>query len=508
MSRVAVLVVPIDNEGEEVAESLISAVCELGKSNVYVVVDNSEDRTLGPLDRVATNILEVARGSKARAVREAVEHFELLNRYDAVVVIDEGALVLPGFGCFSEDDLILPGYSCLWEAEPENQITLVLARTNGGAPVNIGGLVAEKNGEVDASDGSVCILCPAYNEEPVLDRTLMAAVAEVGLRNVYVADDHSRDCTAHIAGFWTGGNVYTSRQNEGKSRALRGAIDHFALTERYEAIFLLDADTYLSSGHVAALEASLEPDVAFAVGRIESDWVSRNFWVAYRAFVMWMYNALIRTPQNVLNVINVLPGSSVLISCEAARRIDWERASRLVLDDFSMLCDVCYGKLGKIVYLHDTPPANIAEPLTFRAYLKQTYGRWWPGIWQTMRDRRMFTKTDWFSITNNLQVLGWVWSAVMPVIMLLLYSLLNGTVAVFLIPIMVAWQLAQMYILAGLYAYRKKRPYALILLPAFVAVAYLESVLFTLSFLKSFRLELDGRWESPARIAAVGDERR
>jgi poly-beta-1,6-N-acetyl-D-glucosamine synthase len=505
LARVAVLV-PADDLEEAVVECLTYAVCELGESNVYVVGAASAARIAGLVGRVASNVLEVRGGGKARAVREAVEHFELLERYDAVVIIDGGTLVLPGFGRAAEDGLILPGLGSLWEIEPGSRPKLLLTRANGDTPEKTSAIV-RKSGGIGVLDDSVCVLCPAYNEEPVLDRTLMAAAAEVGPRNVYVADDASLDHTAHSANFWTGGNVYTSPQNQGKSRALRGAIDHFALTERYEAVFLLDADTYLSSGHIASLQAKFGPGVAFAVGRIEADWVSDNFWVAYRAFQMWTYNALVRTPQNVLNVINVLPGSSVLISSETAREIDWERASRLVLDDYSMLCDVWYGKLGKIVYLHDTPPADTTQPLSFRAYLKQTYGRWWPGMWQTMRDRRMFTKTDWFSVTNNLQVLTWVWSAALPVTMPLLFWLLNGTVAVFALLITFGLPLAQAYILGGLYAYHTKRPRTLILLPAFVAVQYLESMLFTLGFFKSFRLEQGGRWESPARVEATITER-
>lgn len=352
---------------------------------------------------------------------------------------------------------------------------------------------------MESGNSNVAILTPAYNEEPILDRTLAAAAREVGPENVYVADDCSKDITAHIGAFWTEGNVYTAPVNQGKSRTLKGAIDHFALTERYEGIFILDADTWLSPGHIAALEAELEPGVAFVIGRIESQEVFLNFWAAYRGFVMWLYNAIIRTPQNVLNVINVLPGSSVLLSSETVKRIDWQRASTLMLDDFSMLCDVWYGGLGKIKYLHDTPPARIAEPLTFRAYFKQTYGRWWPGIWQTMRDRRMFLKTDWFSVTNNLQILNWVWTAVAPVVILLVYVLLNGTFWVWLVPLVFAWQVVQMYVFAGLYAYHKGRASTLVLLPAFTAVAYLESVLFTLGYFKSFGLESGGRWESPAR---------
>jgi hypothetical protein len=112
----------------------------------------------------------------------------------------------------------------------------------------------------------------------------------------------------------------------------------------------------------------------------------------------------------------------------------------------------------------------------------------------------MFTKTDWFSVTNNLQVLSWVWTALEPVTLLLLYWLLKGTVAVYLLLTVVAWHLGQMYVLGGLYAYRKKRPRTLLLLPAFVAVALLESVLFTLGFVKSFTAQQGGRWESPARV--------
>lgn len=354
----------------------------------------------------------------------------------------------------------------------------------------------------ERGQGRIAILVPAYNEEEVLDRTLAAAVREVGAENVYVADDCSKDLTAHIGNFWTVDNVYTAPVNQGKSRTLKGTIDHFDLAARYEGVFILDADTWLSPGHIAALEPELSPGVAFVIGRIESECVFLNFWTAYRAFVMWLYNAIIRTPQNALNVVNVLPGSSVLLNSRTVERVDWRRASTLVLDDFSMLCDVWYEGLGEIKYLHEAPPALIAEPLTFRAYLKQTYGRWWPGIWQTMRDRKMFLKTDWFSITNNLQMLNWVWSAVAPVILLLVYLLLNGTVWVWLVPLIFFWQVAQMYVFAVLYAYRKNRISALVLLPAFVAVAYLEAVLFTLGYFKSFRLESGGRWESPARTHA------
>ncbi len=348
-------------------------------------------------------------------------------------------------------------------------------------------------------DARAAILVPAYNEEDVLDRTLAAAAREVGAENVYVANDASTDATAAIGEYWCTGNVYTAPGNAGKSKGLKATIDYFRLTERYDGIFILDADTWLSPGHLAAVEKELTPGTAFVVGRIESDLRDPTFWTRYRGFVMFLYNSIIRTPQNALNIINVLPGSSVLLSSEAVEAVDWERASRLVLDDFSMLCDVKYKGLGKVKYLHDTPPALISEPLTWKAYKKQTYGRWWPGIWQTMRDRRMWWRTDAWSLANNAQILSWVWSAISPLVGLVVLWLLWGTLAVWLVPASLAWNLGQTYVFAILYALRRGRPMTLLLTPLFLAVAYWESVLFTVGWYKSRRLEEGGRWESPER---------
>jgi biofilm PGA synthesis N-glycosyltransferase PgaC len=347
--------------------------------------------------------------------------------------------------------------------------------------------------------GRTAILVPAYNEEDVLDRTLAAAVREAGAENVYVANDASADATARIGEYWCSGNVYTAPENAGKSKGLKAAIDRFRLTERYEGIFILDSDTWLAPGHLAAVEKELTPGTAFVVGRIESDLREKTFWTRYRGFVMFFYNSIIRTPQNALNIINVLPGSSVLLSSKAVEAVNWDIASQLVLDDFSMLCDVRYGRVGETKYVHDTPAALISEPLTWNAYKKQTYGRWWPGIWQTMRVRRMWRRTDMWSVANNVQVLSWVWSAITPLVGLVALWLFWGTLAVWLAPTVLAWNLGQTYFFAILYAWRRGRPLTLVLAPLFLAVAYWESVLFTAGWYKSLRLEEGGRWESPMR---------
>jgi len=343
---------------------------------------------------------------------------------------------------------------------------------------------------------AVCVLVPAYNEESVLDRTLAAAVREVGRENVFVANDASTDITERIARFWAGG-VYTAHHNQGKSKTLKGAIDHFGLSERYEGVFILDADTWLAPGHIAALEPLLAEGVAFVVGRIESEY-QRNFWVKYRAYVMWQYNAFIRTPQSVLKIINVLPGSSVLLSSAAVRAVDWERAARLILDDFSMLCDVQYEGIGAIRYVHSSPPARIDEPKSWAAYKRQTWGRWWPGIWQTVADRRMFRKTDWFSLSNNAQLLGWVASGLGPLLALAWCLWFLGSWWFWAVPVYFLGGIVQAGLLGSIYVARTGRLSTIPLLPAFLAVAYVESVMFALSFFKAGRVG-GGTWISPER---------
>ncbi len=345
---------------------------------------------------------------------------------------------------------------------------------------------------------NVCVLVPAYNEQAMLDRTLAAAVREVGRENVFLANDASTDITARIGAYWTGeARTYTAPANQGKSRTLKAAIDHFELTSRYDAIFILDADTYLCEGHIARLLPELEAGVAFVVGRIESSYEA-NFWVRYRAFVMWKYNVIIRTPQAILGIVNVLPGSSVLLSSRAVEAVDWERASRLILDDFSMLCDVQYEGIGKIRYVHDSPAARIDEPKSWAAYKRQTWGRWWPGIWQTMRDRRMLRRTDWFSLANNVQIGEWLFTCFWPVIVLVWCLTFLGTLWAWALPAMVLWGLVQIAFFGALYVARTGRVSTLYLLPAFLVVAQVESVLFAASYVKSAGVG-GGAWQSPER---------
>jgi cellulose synthase/poly-beta-1,6-N-acetylglucosamine synthase-like glycosyltransferase len=356
--------------------------------------------------------------------------------------------------------------------------------------------------------GEICVLTPAHNEYDVLDEALASARREVGRKHVYLVDDASTDNTSKIGWYWAGrDHTLTLPTNSGKARAFEAAIKHFDLTNRYRAIFFMDSDTVLGPGHVEAVLQALDakPQHAFAVGKIESRYVDpKTFWVRYRAYVMWLYNSTIRLPQNTLGVINVLPGSSVLIRSSVVASIDWNRTAGFALDDYHTLVQILLQKLGKGVYAPSSPPALIREPLTTTAYLKQTR-RWWFGIGEIHRREGLWTKfRPWF-LFNNAHILSWIWAAISPVLILITLLFLHDIWWAFdIATVGVLWALAEATILCTIYTLRTGRVSALILLPAFLVVVYLESCFFCLCFFGAVKAKRGGTWASPPRVIEGG----
>lgn len=352
----------------------------------------------------------------------------------------------------------------------------------------------------------IAIVMPAHNEEEVLDESLSSAVREAGREHVYVANDASTDATAQIATHYVSSeNVNTLATNGGKARALRDTLARYRLAERYDAIFFQDADTVLSAGHLTAVAAGMaKKNTAFAVGRVESQYkpvgARTTFWVRYRAYMMWLYNWTIRLPQSKLGVVNVLPGSSVLISASAVRQIDWSRVGEFALDDYHQLVQIKLKSLGGAAYVSNSPPANIREPLTLSAFLKQTR-RWWFGIGEIHRAEKLWRKRGGWFLFNNFHLASWLWSAVAPFVATSLLVASEGTYAFWIILFGVAISLGEALVLCLIYVFLTGRITALALLPAFCLVAYCESVFFLLCFFRIVRANRGGRWSSPPRVA-------
>jgi glycosyltransferase involved in cell wall biosynthesis len=89
----------------------------------------------------------------------------------------------------------------------------------------------------------LAVLIPAFNEEEPLGKTLESVIkAGIPLKDIYVVDDGSTDQTVNMASAY-GINVIRSKMNMGKAKSLKRLLFSQNITERYDLIAFLDADT-------------------------------------------------------------------------------------------------------------------------------------------------------------------------------------------------------------------------------------------------------------------------
>ena len=96
---------------------------------------------------------------------------------------------------------------------------------------------------------------------------------------VYVVDDGSSDGTGGIAGSY-GVNVLRNEKNIGKAKSILRATDHWSLTETYDIVCLMDADTEVNLDYFRVCIAEFSnPEVAAVCGRALS--VPHNWLTAW-----------------------------------------------------------------------------------------------------------------------------------------------------------------------------------------------------------------------------------
>lgn len=117
---------------------------------------------------------------------------------------------------------------------------------------------------------SIDVIVPAYNEEPVIERSLVNLLRNPYVRQVICVDDGSTDATAYLAARiaqHTKRLVLVSKENGGKGSAISAGLEHVTS----DAVFLTDADTYVpfKSKGLGYMLAAIERG-ADAVGGIPS----------------------------------------------------------------------------------------------------------------------------------------------------------------------------------------------------------------------------------------------
>ena len=97
--RIALLL-PAHNEELIIKTTIRSALAAgMNKKDIYVVDDNSNDQTyaIAVRELSKSNVLSVPRSGKARAVRRAFLHFNILDRYNWLHVADADSIFCPDY---------------------------------------------------------------------------------------------------------------------------------------------------------------------------------------------------------------------------------------------------------------------------------------------------------------------------------------------------------------------------------------------------------------------------
>jgi poly-beta-1,6-N-acetyl-D-glucosamine synthase len=340
---------------------------------------------------------------------------------------------------------------------------------------------------------AIAVLIASKDGERTIAETIRSAVDQA---DVYVVSDGSTDGTAHVAAD-SGAHVLELHTNVGKPAALYRAIKTLRLTERYDAIAILDDDTVVAPDFIEQAAQALVPGVAIAVGRTITRWPHKcrwNVWVGSRAYAYWRYQITVRRAQSALNVLNCISGSNSVYRSSLLDQVLVE-ATPYIVDDTYWTLETHRRRLGRIVYV-PAAHAYIQDPTSFRAWYRQNL-RWIWGTFQGVWGHRCGTRRSWFDAAYLLLMLDWV-----------LY-VFGGGVAIGLAAAGILW--SPLWLLIGLPAgyFAWTIPAALctrkwrlvVMTPAFIVVDWLYRVIFIHALIKTIRQPVvqSCRWESPAR---------
>lgn len=254
------------------------------------------------------------------------------------------------------------------------------------------------------SNSDIAVLMAAHNEESVLEASLRRALTQFSPEQIHVVSDGSTDRTADIAR-QLGVQVLELNPNRGKAGALSAGIAHFHLTDRYEFVLLLDADTHLADDYaITALRLTEDNDVAAVAGRARTlhpeaagSLLGRLLvWYRERVYTVVQYLHKYGQAAPWINAVYIVPGFASLYRSRALRQIDID-APGLVIEDYNMTFEVHARGLGRVAFHPHAAIAYTQDPDTLVDYTRQL-SRWTLGFWQTLLRHRPRPSLFWATV--------------------------------------------------------------------------------------------------------------
>lgn len=244
----------------------------------------------------------------------------------------------------------------------------------------------------------VSVLVPAYNEERVIERSLMSLLKQdYPSFEVIVIDDGSADLTfltaQKLAGDYGAARIRVVRQpNRGKAAALNLGI----AVARGELVLCMDADSEMVEGTINKMVRHfVDPEVAAVAGNVKV----RNrdtLWTRLQALEYIEGLNMVRQAQGFFRSVNIIPGPVGMFRRDILLSVGGYED-----DTFAEDADLTL-KLVSFGYGIRYEPGAISmteAPNELTELIKQRY-RWTRGILQSMKKRPEILFQPWKSVTT------------------------------------------------------------------------------------------------------------
>lgn len=260
--------------------------------------------------------------------------------------------------------------------------------------------------EIAASKPKVAVLIPAYNEEKVIERTVLGALdSDYSNLQVIVIDDGSKDRTLEVVRHAfapeeaAGKVIILTKPNSGKADALNYGLEHIGDAELFVGI---DADTIIAPDAISRLVPHfLNPKVGAVAGNAKVG--NRvNLWTRWQALEYITSQNFERRALNTLGAVSVVPGAIGAWRVSAVREAGGYHTDTVAEDaDLTM----ALLRNGYRVEYEDMALAFTEAPTNAKALMRQRF-RWSFGILQAVFKHRDVVAREgalgWVAIPNIL----------------------------------------------------------------------------------------------------------
>ncbi len=376
----------------------------------------------------------------------------------------------------------------------------------GGAPAQeqLALITPDAYAKAEARVRKLVLLLPGHNEELIIKATIRSAIAAgQNIKDIYVVNDNSSDNTEAIAIAELGTDHVLTVERSGKALAVKQAIDHFKLDERYEWLHIADADSIFSPDYFRHFRKKLNSQkYAVALGFVQS---LRGNWIStYRALTYTYSQHVIRRVQSKMGMISVFPGPITCFRTDIINKLEFGGNS--LTEDFDITLQVHRKKLGEIVFI---PKAvnYTQDPQSLSDFCKQNL-RWQRGFFQGVQKYRVGFKGQRIDLSLGFQMFQTLLFFLQILVLIPLIVWFTGNWLV--IPAIMA---AEVIVNAGIAVFASiasKRWNLLGALPYFFFLRYLEIGIYVWAFVEviilgKFQDETKG-WSTAGRRYKLSSE--